>query len=401
MGCPSTCILGENLTFTVQTYGGTGAPTNATGNVSYSVYEDETASAILTGTMSQLASQTGFYSEQIGCTTANGFERYKSYTIRTTATVSAVSVAKAYTFICLGVEDAPTATTGALTSTANFKSYAGISHTDDDTLIGYLVTRATSAIENYCDRKLRSDTYRERYSGTGECELLLNQYPITDISLLSIGTQDVLKINNSNSDAYNAYVTIIANDEDPSISETMTLTIQGGTNDGSDDLTLASYTITTLATAIVALSKGWSATVNISDWGVWAGTELLPVSGLHCLNSDYVYVQTPYEAEAGFIIEGQTMSPYKGNNGTVFLSTGFSKGTNNVIVRYTAGYTTTPADLEQVCIDLINIYYRGRRKDLTLKSERLGDHSITFADDARDLPSHIIKRLAPYKRWRI
>jgi hypothetical protein len=73
-------------------------------------------------------------------------------------------------------------------------------------------------------------------------------------------------------------------------------------------------------------------------------------------------------------------------------------------VRYTAGYVTTPADLEQICIDLVNTYLKSRTYDSSIKSEKLGDHSITFATEsggggARDIPSHIAKRLAPYKKF--
>ena len=53
MGCPTQCILGENLTFTEQVKY-FGEPIDADGNVSYSVYEDETGTAILSGTMTKL-----------------------------------------------------------------------------------------------------------------------------------------------------------------------------------------------------------------------------------------------------------------------------------------------------------------------------------------------------------
>ncbi len=390
MSCQTTCILGENLTFTVQCLAGTGAPVAATGTVAYNVYEDETSTAILTGTMTQLASKTGFYSEQIATTAANGFERWKTYTVRISATVDSVSVAKTYSVLCLGAEDTPTASTGALTTTANYKSYAGITHTDDDTLIGYLVSRATSAIEEYCGRILRSDTYRHRYDGDGESELLLDQYPVTDLIYCSTSTQDVLRIENTSSNAYNAYVTVVENDEDNSIAETMTLVVQGGTNAGSNSLTLADYTVTELAAAIVALGSGWTATVGNSTVGVWESIELLPAAGLQCLDC-IARIQAPYDPATAAMLD------YK--SGQLFLTSKFPRGRRNIIVKYTAGYVTTPADLEQICIDLVNVYYRGRKKDLSVKAERLGDHAITMADDSRDLPKTIQVRLAPYKRW--
>jgi len=46
-GCPSSCVLGQNLTFSVQAKDTTGAPVDATGDVSYSIYEVEETAAIL------------------------------------------------------------------------------------------------------------------------------------------------------------------------------------------------------------------------------------------------------------------------------------------------------------------------------------------------------------------
>lgn len=387
MGCPAQVILGQNLTFSINAVVG-GVPTTPTGNVSYAVYEDTTTAEILTGTMTKdFDSKTGFCLKQIECTTANGFERYKTYTIRITGTVSAVSLAKSYGFLCLGIEDTVTATTGALTSTANFKSYAGITHTDDDTLIGYLVSRATSAIERYCDRTLRSASYREQYDGDGTTELLLKEYPITAVNLLSVGRTDMVRLTNTNSDAYTARATVDVTN--------MTLYVDGGTNDGNDELTLANYTLTELVAAINALGTGWTAALQSSTYGVWEADELLPVMGLECLDS-YAYVQCPDEPESDYQIYA--------NRGIVYLPTRFSAGHNNITVRYTAGYSTTPADLEQICIDLVNVYYLSRKTDSTVKEERLSDHKKVYANEggggARDIPAHIAKRLAPYMRQR-
>ncbi len=388
MGCPTQCILGQNLTFTVQANAGTGAPSDATGSVAYKVYEDETSTAILSGTMSKLASKTGYYSEQIATTAANGFERYKSYQVRVTATVDGVAVAKSYTFLCLGVEDSPTATSGALTSTANFKSYAGITHTDDDTLIGYLISRATDEIEKFCDRILRSDEFRERVDGDGSHEIILKQWPITTVDMIST-TATPFRIINTDSNAYNASVTIADDSSDASVSGTMTLVISGGANAGSDELTLSSYNLTELAAAIIALGKGWSATVD-PGYETWEATELLTVSGLGCLDN-YVYVQLPYQPYKQYTI--------RKDEGIIESSSIFPRGRSNIIVRYTAGYVTTPAGLEQICIDLTAIYYRSRKRDLSAQREKLGDHDIT-SFEARGIPDIIGKRLVPFKKMR-
>lgn len=86
--------IDDLLTFTVVTTRvDTGAATDADAAPAYRVYEDETATPILTGTMATLdaANTAGFYSEQITLSAANGFEKGKSYNIYISATVNSVA----------------------------------------------------------------------------------------------------------------------------------------------------------------------------------------------------------------------------------------------------------------------------------------------------------------------
>lgn len=91
MGCPELVFIGDNLLFSICTHDpGTGELTDADDAPTYRIYEDETGTAILTGTMAKLddANTTGFYVETITCSNANGFENRKTYTIYIEATVS-------------------------------------------------------------------------------------------------------------------------------------------------------------------------------------------------------------------------------------------------------------------------------------------------------------------------
>jgi len=101
MGCQSQVILGQNLTFTITTHDpDTSELTNADAAPAYRVYEDETATPLLVGTMTELdaANTTGFYSEQIACTPGNGFEANKSYNIYVEATVDGATGGISYGF---------------------------------------------------------------------------------------------------------------------------------------------------------------------------------------------------------------------------------------------------------------------------------------------------------------
>lgn len=115
--------IDDLLTFPAITHrADTGALTDADAVPAYRVYEDETSTAILTGNMAKLddANTTGFYSEQITLSAANGFENGKSYTIYITAAVNSVTGGEHHTF---QVEAAPL-TASALFTTQMTEAYA-------------------------------------------------------------------------------------------------------------------------------------------------------------------------------------------------------------------------------------------------------------------------------------
>lgn len=93
--------IDDNLTFPCNTHSPTtGAGTDADSVPSYRVYEDETGTPLLTGSMAKLDDDNtiGFYTEQIALSAANGFEKGKSYTIYVSATVSSVTGTMSHSF---------------------------------------------------------------------------------------------------------------------------------------------------------------------------------------------------------------------------------------------------------------------------------------------------------------
>lgn len=391
MGCPDYAILTENLTFTIQSYDNTGAPVDTDALPTFSVYEDETGTAIITGTMAKLndAGTTGFYSEQLAITAANGYERYKTYTIRISAAVGSVSVAKTFAFICLRGSDVVTGTSGALTSTSNFKDYIGETGSGNDTLISALINRATKEIQNYAQRVFISATYRQFYNGDMDNEIILKEYPVTDIDYVSTSRNDVMYVVNTSSDAHRAGVSV----EDSTLAApTMTLEVYGGTNNGSNSITLSDHgTITLLVAAINALGSGWSATVGASGYANYDPVELIPAGNLHCLTNN-AYLQAPAEPAAKFKCDWDT--------GIITLNQNVSRGTRNIVVKYTAGWSTIPADLEQICIDVVKVFYNARGKDSSVESKKLGDFAYKlFSGGGLSLSIEIKKRLDVYRRY--
>lgn len=78
--------------------------------------------------------------------------------------------------------------TNALTTLDAVKGYLKINYdqfTDDETL-EELINACSTAIENYCRRKFKVQSHDEEYDGTGKKYLLLEQYPVTTITSVSI-----------------------------------------------------------------------------------------------------------------------------------------------------------------------------------------------------------------------
>ena len=89
MGCPTFVIIGNNLTFSIATHDpDTGVLTDADAVPDYEVYEEDGIVAILSGNMDKrVVANDGRYVKKIDCTTANGFEDGKTYSVEIVATV--------------------------------------------------------------------------------------------------------------------------------------------------------------------------------------------------------------------------------------------------------------------------------------------------------------------------
>jgi hypothetical protein len=73
----------------------------------------------------------------------------------------------------------------------------------------------------------------------------------------------------------------------------------------------------------------------------------------------------------------------------------FTKGIKNVTLVYSAGYATVPAEIGQVCIDLISRKYKQRDR-IGLKSEVLQNQTILF--DTSDLTDEIMSVLKQHNK---
>lgn len=91
----------------------------------------------------------------------------------------------------------------------------------------------------------------------------------------------------------------------------------------------------------------------------------------------------------GWVLDGSTL---RYNGGTFsFRGNSYSK---NVHVEYSAGYTTTPYDLEQAVIHLVSLRYRERDR-IGMRSKILAGETIQFS--TWDLPPDVRQVLDSYK----
>ena len=194
MGCPTEVYLGDNLTFSICCHDpDTGVISDATSTLYY-VYEDETAADILTGTLAKLddANTTGFYTETIACTAANGFGVGKTYTIYVEATVDGDKGGICYSF----KTNAMTAAIAAkLALSANTIVVGTVSHdvTAATTTIFYSDNITTAAAGHYNGRYVffTSGTLENQMTDITDYEVEAGEGKFTVTALTSIPADNV------------------------------------------------------------------------------------------------------------------------------------------------------------------------------------------------------------------
>jgi hypothetical protein len=82
----------------------------------------------------------------------------------------------------------------ALTTTARYKTWAGIVGSAQDTVLGYILDGVSAEVRRWCDRNLtngfESVSRTERYDGTGEQTINLVEWPVTTVTSVTVYTAD-------------------------------------------------------------------------------------------------------------------------------------------------------------------------------------------------------------------
>jgi len=117
------------------------------------------------------------------------------------------------------------------------------------------------------------------------------------------------------------------------------------------------------------------------------------------------FANPPVTAVLSVTIDGHTISPASPGGGLaggyLFTSTElvlhghvFSRGAQNVILLYTAGYVVTPPEITQACIELVAQRYRERSR-IGAVSKSLGGETVRFSQ--LDMSADIRTVLAQYR----
>jgi len=248
-----------------------------------------------------------------------------------------------------------------------------------DYLITQLIARAGDFLDRICGRNLESAEYtHERYDG-GERKIFLKNWPVSEVTQISSGKMNAIRIRYTSTTAYNAYAIV---------STTGVTLVVDGTVAGAEITFAAPATLLTVATAINALA-GWTATVAATAYNGYPATQIFRKLNRFALNQ-YAYLQIPDEPLDGYEIDY--------DNGILDFSPIFSSGWRNVFVTYTGGYETVPSALQQICIELVKYKYNNRKQDSGMKSEQIGKVYQYTRQDLKDaLPPDMMAELELFK----
>lgn len=187
MAIPTLGLLTKVFDFAYQVRGAGGANTDADSPPTYSIFEHEVTTAIVTGTMAKFGSNDGYYTEQITIEPDDGFEQYVSYQLQINWTISSTDYSKLFAFTVLGAEELSEVGGGSYpVSLADMKLHLRIESdvTDDDTLISTLLGAATEYCEDFQRRSFITQTRTEYYDAF-PCGFLVPYPPLISVTSIT------------------------------------------------------------------------------------------------------------------------------------------------------------------------------------------------------------------------
>lgn len=284
---------------------------------------------------------------------------------------------------------------------AEFKIVLGMAETDDsqDKLLNLYLNAVDVLFNTFCDCEFTSTTYtHEMINGDGGKRIWLKHKPVTAITQISAERIPAIRIKNTTSGASRATI-----DVDVSAQTLVhTLVVGTTTTTASIDLTdAATDTLLELITAINALGNGWSSEIDDTDLNGLPSIELLEVQGLNCApprrGGDATFKDLDI---SGNPLDGEFRIEIA-STGMIYKTGGWPRGINNIIVSYTAGFTTgasgtVPADLKMaVLAGAQALFVRGEEDGFGASSFNQGELQVKYGDW---LPDFTLQMLEAYSQ---
>jgi hypothetical protein len=260
----------------------------------------------------------------------------------------------------------------------------------DTAVLTDIVNAASDIVCRYCNRDFTLTTYDEVYDGTGDFNLLLNQYPITQVQRVAYTYQQTTMIRNTDSlvtraswrldgttdsppvpnnltliSAKNGVITTVV--IGPLTSTTPTVTVNGG----SPTAIGQTLTYADLSNAInnYAGTYGWTAQ-PLGMFTTWPLADTRPPQGAF----EARWFGTTYIELHAWGLQDFDYNP---DIGEIVSAQGFDFGYRNYRVIYQAGYATVPESIQQATAALAVSVYNGRNVNTNLAGENLGSYSYT------------------------
>lgn len=285
--------------------------------------------------------------------------------------------------------------TTAIVTLSETKRYLQLGNTTEfDRFLVDIINMATAKMQTFCQRTFVETSHRKWLNGTGNDTMFLPDSPVTSLTRLGWDRKKAITVDADTSSDIRATVevqddgVVLKRWDSAGAATTTTLTFA------------ANLTSSAMATAIDD-TTGWSATSNattLSDDFVRQGGQDAKDSSAQINYIDDTSAEFRLDESSGKVT--MFASTDAGDWFPHDLSTlSFPEGKGNVYVEYTAGYTQAamPADIKQVCMELVAAAYHAGRHDPTVASESLDAYSYSTRN-ALELRDDHIAKMQPYRR---
>jgi hypothetical protein len=294
-----------------------------------------------------------------------------------------------------------------------YQNLQGVSSVD--TLLQTLLTAASDAIQKWCRRDFVSTSYDELYSGNGQRELMLRQYPTISVESVRYRPVTVLKITNTDAANVQARVSVTS-------TGLKLVRVNAGTKTTDTSVTFAgNATLATCAVAVNALGHGWSAQVvgDSTNYGSWPAADLywppaFPSFGggttgqgaLQCVAGSFAELKMHTYELAGYQWDSRgwllRAIPYTDPELQHPEDLVWPMGVNNLRIQYTAGYATIPEAVQEACAEWTAVLYYQCSRDPTLTNQlTTGGAASGWKTTPGQPPDNVLTLLLPYRRHTI